>query len=255
VYKLRLLRGRSTTWSSKNPVLAQGEPAYDIDAKKFKIGDGRTRWNDLPYQATSGGGEFDGIHNDLEGRDTSDAHPMSSITGLAAALDDVSAGADGREVELSASTTHIRWRYVGGTSWTDLVALADLEGADGVDGAEVELSVSSTHIRWRYVGGSWSDLVSLADLKGDPGSDATVTAANVAAVLDADLAALAAANNSATLAATTATFTTAKDARLMAAVIDADGPVTIAKVWSGSQAQYDALGSYDPNTLYFTPEA
>jgi hypothetical protein len=117
------------------------------------------------------------------------------------------------------------------------------------------LSASTTHIRWRYVGGSWSDLVSLADLKGDPGSDATVTAANVAAVLDADLAALAAANNSATLAATTATFTTAKDARLMAAVIDADGPVTIAKVWSGSQAQYDALGSYDPNTLYFTPEA
>ena len=38
-------------------------------------------------------------------------------------------------------------------------------------------------------------------------------------------------------------------------ITDAGGSVTIAHIWSGSQAEYDALGSYDGDTLYFTPEA
>ena len=33
--------------------------------------------------------------------------------------------------------------------------------------------------------------------------------------------------------------------------ITSSGPNLIANVWSGTQAQYDALGSYDNNTLYF----
>lgn len=43
------------------------------------------------WAAPTGGGSFDGDHNDLDGRDAADAHPMSSITGLEAAL----AGAGG----------------------------------------------------------------------------------------------------------------------------------------------------------------
>lgn len=42
-------------------------------------------------------------------------------------------GADGREVELRATGTHIQWRYEG-ESWTDLIALSQLEGADGDNG-------------------------------------------------------------------------------------------------------------------------
>lgn len=54
------------------------------------------------------------------------------------------AGEDGREVEFQVSATHIQWRYVGDVAWTDLVALATLQGpagpagvdgTDGVDGA------------------------------------------------------------------------------------------------------------------------
>ena len=45
-------------------------------------------------------------------------------------------GADGSEVELQKGTTHIQWRYVGGTTWTDLVALDDLKGAAGSNGAD-----------------------------------------------------------------------------------------------------------------------
>jgi len=93
-------------------------------------------------------------------------------------------GADGREVELQKSATHIQWRYEGEPTWTDLVALADLEGpqgpagndgaqgaagSDGADGREVELQVTATHIQWRLTGGSWLDLVALSELEGPAG--------------------------------------------------------------------------------------
>ena len=38
------------------------------------------------------------------------------------------AGADGREIELKATDTHIQWRYVGEPSWTNLVELSTLKG-------------------------------------------------------------------------------------------------------------------------------
>lgn len=40
-------------------------------------------------------------------------------------------GTNGREVELQSNGTHIQWRYVGDTDWNNLVALADLKGANG----------------------------------------------------------------------------------------------------------------------------
>ena len=90
-------------------------------------------------------------------------------------------GADGSEVELQKGTTHLQWRYVGGTTWTDLIALDDLKGADGADGSdgaagddgsEVELQKGTTHLQWRYVGGAtWTNLVALDDLKGAAGSN------------------------------------------------------------------------------------
>lgn len=47
---------RATTdeWEIVNPILREGEPAYDITAKKHKIGDGKSKWTDLPYQEGTG---------------------------------------------------------------------------------------------------------------------------------------------------------------------------------------------------------
>lgn len=42
-------RGYSYTWQKNNPILRQGEPGYELDTKKLKIGDGSTPWNDLRY--------------------------------------------------------------------------------------------------------------------------------------------------------------------------------------------------------------
>lgn len=49
-----LRRGTATQWSTTNPVLASGEPGYDITNRILKIGDGTTSWNSLSnHQHTS----------------------------------------------------------------------------------------------------------------------------------------------------------------------------------------------------------
>lgn len=44
-------RGLAERWTLVNPVLNPGEPGFELDTNKFKIGDGVTAWNDLPYQS------------------------------------------------------------------------------------------------------------------------------------------------------------------------------------------------------------
>ena len=40
-------------------------------------------------------------------------------------------GADGRNIEIQTTSTHIQWRYVGDASWTNLVALTTITGPQG----------------------------------------------------------------------------------------------------------------------------
>lgn len=49
--KFQLRRGTSASAASNNPVMATGEPGYDTDAKRFKIGDGATAWTSLQWAA------------------------------------------------------------------------------------------------------------------------------------------------------------------------------------------------------------
>lgn len=46
-----LRRGQSDAWASVNPILMAGEPAFELDTNKLKVGDGVTPYNDLPYIA------------------------------------------------------------------------------------------------------------------------------------------------------------------------------------------------------------
>lgn len=43
-------------------------------------------------------------------------------------------GANGREVELNKSDTHIQWRRAGSSTWIDIIPLSDLKGAKGDKG-------------------------------------------------------------------------------------------------------------------------
>jgi hyaluronoglucosaminidase len=42
-------RGTAERWKEVNPILQAGEPGFEIDSHKLKIGDGITPWKDLPY--------------------------------------------------------------------------------------------------------------------------------------------------------------------------------------------------------------
>ncbi len=45
-------------------------------------------------------------------------------------------GTNGREIQFQKTATYLQWRYVGDTSWTNLVALADITGPAGKDGKD-----------------------------------------------------------------------------------------------------------------------
>jgi hypothetical protein len=50
-FEFRFRRGAAWLWTERNPVLAPGEPGVEFGSSpvKYKIGDGVTAWNDLPY--------------------------------------------------------------------------------------------------------------------------------------------------------------------------------------------------------------
>lgn len=54
--QIKLRRDTAANFTSKNPVLGAGEPAYETDTKKLKIGDGTTAYNSLDYFTSGGGG-------------------------------------------------------------------------------------------------------------------------------------------------------------------------------------------------------
>lgn len=47
--RFQLRSGIASLWSSVNPVLAAGEPGWETDTKKLRIGDGSTAFNALAY--------------------------------------------------------------------------------------------------------------------------------------------------------------------------------------------------------------
>lgn len=53
--QIKLRRDTSANFTSKNPVLGVGEPAYETDTKKLKIGDGTTAYTQLEYFSAGGG--------------------------------------------------------------------------------------------------------------------------------------------------------------------------------------------------------
>ncbi len=54
--QIKLRRDTAANFASKNPVLGIGEPAYETDTRKLKIGDGTTAYNSLDYFSAGGGG-------------------------------------------------------------------------------------------------------------------------------------------------------------------------------------------------------
>ena len=46
---IQFKRGTTDSWRKQKTPLAAGQPGYDKDTKKIKIGDGKSAWDELPY--------------------------------------------------------------------------------------------------------------------------------------------------------------------------------------------------------------
>ena len=96
-------------------------------------------------------------------------------------------GQDGKEVEFSATLTHVVWRYAGESTWNNLFEIptatdgmsayeiakeagftgTEVEWLNSLKGAAVELRVNNGTIEWKNKGDNeWNSLVSLSDLAG-----------------------------------------------------------------------------------------
>jgi hypothetical protein len=53
--RIKFRRDTAANWTAENPTLALGEPGFEQDTNKLKIGDGETAWTLLDY--ASGGSD------------------------------------------------------------------------------------------------------------------------------------------------------------------------------------------------------
>lgn len=89
--KIQLRRDTATNWATNNPTPASGEPCFETDTGKFKIGDGTTTYNNLPYQGDSGTTPTNMVTTDTEQIITGKKvflQPNSPTKGLNVALGD-----------------------------------------------------------------------------------------------------------------------------------------------------------------------
>ncbi|NDB57175.1 hypothetical protein EB001_01805 [bacterium] len=83
---IKLRRGLASEWFSINPTLDAGEPGFEIDTGKLKIGDGTSLWSALDYVVPSGlGGGGSSAWGDLTGIPAN----LSNIGSLTTASGDI----------------------------------------------------------------------------------------------------------------------------------------------------------------------
>lgn len=52
---IRIKRGTAAQWTTQNPILLLGEPGFEKDTGKIKVGDGVNTWSALSYVGGGGG--------------------------------------------------------------------------------------------------------------------------------------------------------------------------------------------------------
>jgi hypothetical protein len=107
---IKFRRGTAAQWTSANPILSSGEPGFETDTNKQKIGNGTTPWNSLAYVTSGTGGTGGGAVSSVNAY-TGDVILTKADVGLAnvsnltpaampistatqAALDSLSVGSD-----------------------------------------------------------------------------------------------------------------------------------------------------------------
>lgn len=63
--KFYFKRGKAASWTKQNIILGPGEPGFELDTGKLKIGNGTTPWNELPYLVNEDIATFLGSQDEL----------------------------------------------------------------------------------------------------------------------------------------------------------------------------------------------
>lgn len=64
---IKLRRGTAAEWIASNEILKLGEPGFEVDTFKLKIGNGILAWNDLPYISGGMGGDNGPLQYSING--------------------------------------------------------------------------------------------------------------------------------------------------------------------------------------------
>lgn len=126
--QIQLRRGTAANWTTNGTVvLAAGEPGFETDTGKFKVGDGVTQWSSLPY---AGGLESIRLQDLV---DVASTAPSSGQvlkwngSAWAPAADNTGGGGGGATYTISAETATggVNLRLSGSDASTDDVKLAE----------------------------------------------------------------------------------------------------------------------------------
>ena len=171
---LQFKRGTSKAFWIKNPLLLPGQPAVELDTYKLKIGDGKNRYNSLPYIG--------------EGKDGKSAYQIWRDQGYSGTIDDFLQFCVGP----AGKSAYEIWLSLGheGTITDFITSLQGKDGADGKSAYDIwidaghegtitdfleSLHGKSAYEIWLSLGheGTESDFIdSLKGEKGDQGDDA-----------------------------------------------------------------------------------
>jgi len=245
--RIQLRRGTAAELAAANPVLGQGEPAFATDTNNLKIGDGSTAYSSL--SAISGGGGGGGSEvNDLTASVTWANVPDANITESSVVQH---SGAlqvtESQVVDLgSYITTETDPVFIAHTvnSITDGTGLLQNDGAGNWSYDNSTYLTSVTNIDTT----NFNATAIVTETEGISSNDNDTTLPTSAAVKDyVD-------NNAGT------TYTAGDGLTLTGTEFSADllsdtsavaNSVQITNIVAISQNNYNSLGSYDANTLYY----
>ncbi|MEM4385381.1 MAG: hypothetical protein QXD03_02400 [Candidatus Anstonellales archaeon] len=149
--RIKLRRDTSSNFSTANPVLSEGELAYEKNTGRFKLGDGITPWNSLPYLTIAEASEILNRIKNVDG----------SGSGLDADL------LDGQHASAFASATHNHdSTYVKLTDYEDADVLGKIKNVDGSgSGLDADL-LDGYHASGDQFSGSWFNRIPIVKSNG-----------------------------------------------------------------------------------------
>jgi len=141
-------RGPAAEWTADNPKLSDGEPGFEEDTGKFKMGDGIHYWSDLPY-----------FINQTQIQALIDSAVINGVAGKSAYEVAVDNGFVGTQSQWLASLVGPQGP-TGATGATGATGPQGPAGADGTSYTGPNITASSTTPSSPSSGDVWIDLSS-----------------------------------------------------------------------------------------------